>query len=135
MGILASISGEPVGWCAVGPRSRYVAAMEGRSDLLKGLDRQEDETVWLLPCLFVSAANRSQRVTYQLIRAAIELARLEGALAIEGWPAARSDRRASYGFVGRESVFEQLGFQCVARPSPDRAIVRLDLTKTKAAGS
>jgi GNAT superfamily N-acetyltransferase len=134
MGILASMSGEPVGWCACGPRSRYLAAMEGRSSLLKGLKREEDEAVWLLPCLFVRPENRSQGVSFQLIRAAIELARLEGASAIEGWPAARSDRRASYGFVGRETVFEDLGFQCIVRPSPDRAIVRLDLTSTKTRG-
>jgi hypothetical protein len=109
--------------------------MKGRSSLLRWLDREEDEAVWLLPCLFVSAANRGMGITYALIRAAVDLARLEGALAIEGWPAARSDRRASYGFVGREGVFKDLGFTCVARPSLERAIVRLDLTNTKSDGS
>ena len=49
MGILASMPGEPVGWCACGPRSRYAVVVRGRSSLLKGLERKEDEAVWLLP--------------------------------------------------------------------------------------
>jgi len=130
MGILASMSGEPVGWCACGPRSRYAVAVGGRSSLLQGLDRKEDDTVWLLACLFVRAENRSQGVTYGLIRAAVELARQEGAWAIEGWPTTGSDRRLSDGFVGRESVFEDLGFRCVARPDPQRVIMRLELSQT-----
>jgi len=84
----------------------------------------------MLPCLFVRAENRSQGVTYALIRAAVELARHEGASAIEAWPTAGSDRRPSEGFVGRESVFEHLGFRCVARPRPQRAIMRLELNGT-----
>jgi GNAT superfamily N-acetyltransferase len=133
MGILASISGKPVGWCACGPRSRYLAAVNGRSSPLKELDRAEDEAVWLLPCLFVRAENRRQGLTSQLIRAAVELARRDGALAVEAWPSVRADR--SYGFVGREDVFRDLGFRCVSRTSADRAIMRLDLTNPKPAGS
>ena len=130
MGILASMSGEPVGWYACGARSRYAVADGGRSSLLQGLERKEDEAAWLLPCLFVRAENRGQGVTYGLIRAAVELARQEGAWAIEGWPTAGSDRRPSDGFVGRESVFEDLGFRCVTRPNPQRAIIRLELRGT-----
>lgn len=127
MGILASRSGGPVGWCACGPRTRYAAAEGGRSRLLHGLDRTEDEAVWLLPCLFVDAASRGQGVTYGLIRAAVELARDHGARAIEAWPTAGAEHRPADGFVGRESVFGHLGFRVVGRPSPDRVIMRLDL--------
>lgn len=128
MGILASVSGEPVGWCACGPRSRYAVAESGRSKLLQDRDRDEDENVWLLPCLFVRTENRGHGVTYALVRAAVELARREAAVAIEGWPSAGSDRRSEDEFLGREKVFEDLGFHCVARPSPRRAIMRLELT-------
>jgi len=128
MGLLASMAGETVGWCACGPRSRYTVAVGGRSRLLQGLDRKEDEAVWLLPCLFVRAENRRQGVTYGLIRAAVELAREQGARAIEGWPTAGSARSPSEGFVGRQSVFEELGFRCVARPDPQRVIMRLELS-------
>jgi GNAT superfamily N-acetyltransferase len=128
MGILASVAGEPVGWCACGPRSRYTAAIGGRSKILRNGVRAEDESVWFVPCLFVRAGHRDQGITYVLVRAAIDLARREGAIAIEGWPVAGSDRRSSDAFLGREKVFEDLGFRCVERPSPQRAIVRLEFT-------
>ena len=125
MGILAFVAGEPVGWCACGPRSRY--ATGGRSKIGGGRARAEDESVWLLPCLFVRAGHRGQGITYALVRAAVDLARREGASAIEGWPLARSDRQSADAFLGREKVFDELGFRCVERPSPQRAIMRLDL--------
>ena len=84
MGILASQAAEPVGWCACGPRSRYVAATTPRSKIMQNRARDEDEIVWLLPCLFVRAGRRGQGVTHALVRAAVELARREGASAIEG---------------------------------------------------
>ena len=91
-----------------------------------GRDRTEDESVWLLPCLFVRVDHRGKGVTYALVRAAVDLARREGASAIEGWPIAVSDRQAADAFLGREKVFENLGFRCVERPVPQRAIMRLE---------
>lgn len=128
MGVIASVRGEPVGWCACGPRSRYTAALRGRSRLLRERDRTEDDSVWLLPCTVVAAAYRGRGITSTLVRAAVALARQEGASAVEGWPLARSAQRPAEGFLGREEVFEELGFRCVARPSPHRAIMRLELS-------
>jgi GNAT superfamily N-acetyltransferase len=127
MGILASQTGEPVGWCACGPRSRYVAATSPQNKIMQNRARDEDEIVWLLPCLFVRADRRGQGVTHALIRAAVELARSEGASAIEAWPLAESERRLGDAFLGREQVFNELGFHCVERPSPVRVIMRLEL--------
>jgi GNAT superfamily N-acetyltransferase len=93
--------------------------------------RDEDEIVWLLPCLFVRAGRRSQGVSHALVRAAVELARREGASAIEGWPLAASERRSSDAFLGREQVFKDLGFSCVERPSLERVIMRLELSGTE----
>jgi hypothetical protein len=70
LGILASRAAEPVGWCACGPRSRYVAATSPRSKIMRNRARDEDEIVWLLPCLFVRAGRRGQGVTHVLVRAA-----------------------------------------------------------------
>ena len=53
---------------------------------MRNRTRDEDEIVWLLPCLFVRAGRRGQGVTHALVRAAVELAGREGASAIEGWP-------------------------------------------------
>ncbi len=131
MGILASVAGEPVGWCACGPRSRYTVAISGRSKILAGRERVEDESVWLLPCLFVRTEHRGRGVTYALVLAAVELARREGAVAIEGWPLAESNRESDDAFLGREKVFEDLGFSCVERPSPERVIMRLELREDR----
>jgi GNAT superfamily N-acetyltransferase len=130
MGILAFAAGEPVGWCACGPRSRYAVVTSGGSKIMSGRAPAEDESVWLLPCLFVRAGYRGRGITYALVRAAVELARREGAFAIEGWPQVGSVRKSADTFLGREKVFEDLGFNCVERPSPQRAIMRLDLRGT-----
>jgi GNAT superfamily N-acetyltransferase len=129
MGILASQAGEPVGWCACGPRSRYAAATNPRNKIMRNRVGAEDETVWLLPCLFVRVGRRGQGVTHALVRAAVELARREGASAIEGWPLAGSEGNSADAFLGREQVFEDLGFNCVERPSPERVIMRQGLSE------
>ncbi|CAA9445853.1 MAG: hypothetical protein AVDCRST_MAG66-4598 [uncultured Pseudonocardia sp.] len=127
MGVLASVDGSPVGWCACGPRSRYTAAIDGRSSLLRGRRREEDHSVWLLACLFVASAHRGRGVTHALVGTAVDLARQEGALAIEGWPLAASAPPSGDAFVGREEVFQAAGFGCVDRPTSRRAVMRLDL--------
>lgn len=127
MGILASVSNEPVGWCACGPRSRYVVADHGRGEILRGRDPSEDDVVWLLACLFVRPESRNRGVTYALMRSAVSLARREGAVAVEGWPTTGSDGRCAEAFLGRESAFERLGFTCIGRPTSNRAIMRLEV--------
>ncbi len=114
MGIVASVSGEPVGWGACGPRSRYVAAEGGRTGLLRDRDRDENEAVWVLPYLFVGHGFRGQGVTYVSHPCggrARSTRRCPGA--IEGWPLAGSARRATDAFLGREKALEDLGFRCV----------------------
>lgn len=135
MGVLASACDEPVGWCACGPRSRYVAADRGRGEILRGREPREDDAVWLLACLFVRPDFRSRGVTDALMRAAIRLARREGAVAVEGWPTAGSDRRYADAFLGRESAFERLGFTCVGRPTSRRAVMRLEVNDEGSATS
>ena len=127
MGVLASVAGKPVGWCACGPRSRYTGAIGGRSRLLRDRPRSEDDSVWLLACLFVADGHRGAGITATLVRAAVELARSEGASAVEGWPLARSVGPSADAFLGREEVFAGLGFDCVARPTAERAVMRLEL--------
>jgi GNAT superfamily N-acetyltransferase len=89
----------------------------------------EDDDVWLLPCLFVRAGHRSRGVTYTLGRAAVELARSSGATAIEGWPTSESGGTSADSFLGREKLFDDLGFRCIARPTSRRAIMRLELSR------
>ncbi len=127
MGVLALLDDVPVGWCACGPRSRFTAAIKGRSRLLRTRPREDDDLVWLIACLFVDARHRRRGITHALIAAAVAVARREGALAVEAWPVASSAPRAADLYLGREQAFRAQGFECVDRPSPDRSIMRLDL--------
>jgi GNAT superfamily N-acetyltransferase len=125
MGVLASLAAIPVGWGACGPRSRYLGDSPSLHPLLGPRPRTEDETVWLLPCLFVRVGYRGQGVSHALVVAAISLARQHRAIAIEAWPSSR-DSISTDAFVGREELFADLGFHCVARPTPGRAVMRMD---------
>ena len=127
MGVLALLDDVPVGWGACGPRSRYNAAIDGRSRLLRARPREDDDRVWLIACLFVAADHRRRGLTSSLIAAAVAVARREGALAVEAWPVSSSTPPAADLFLGREQVFAAQGFQCVDRPSAQRSIMRLDL--------
>lgn len=132
IGVLASVLGEPVGWAACGPRSRYAVARAGRSSPLAALDRSEDATAWLVACLFVRSDHRGRGLSGTLVAAAVDLARARGAVAVEGWPVTGTDDLPGTDFVGRESTFAAAGFVPVARPEPGRVLVRLDL---RASGS
>lgn len=127
MGILAFRVGEVVGWCACGPRSRYAVAGNPRTELVRDRERAERGTVWFVPCFIVKAEYRGQGLTHALARAAVDLAREEGAVAIEGWPISDAVGPSGDAFVGRQQVFDDLGFKRVARPDTDRVIMRLEL--------
>lgn len=127
MGLVAVTEGEPVGWCACGPRSRYTSALTGRSSLLADRPRNEDDRVWLIACLFVRPDHRAAGVVVPLLRAAVSLAREHGAIAVEAWPLAVGVRNDAEAHVGREGMFAHLGFRRIDRPHPERVIVRLEL--------
>ena len=127
MGLLAYACGEPIGWCACGPRRRYVDARGRRKSLLRDSKPEEDGVVWLVPCLFVKADRRGKGVTHTLLQAAIDLAERSGAVAIEGWPLSASAKQTVEAFVGRQPMFEEFGFRFVSSPQQGRSIVRLEL--------
>lgn len=131
MGVLAVADGEPVGWCACGPRTRYVTAIAGRSGLLAQRPRSEDQHVWLVACIVVRPDHRGSGVVGPLVRGAVSLARRNGASAIEAWPLAFGVRSPGNLHVGREGVFARFGFRCIQRPNAERAIMRVDLTDAR----
>jgi GNAT superfamily N-acetyltransferase len=132
VGLLAYDHGEPVGWLACGPRSRYAVATSTRSKIMRARRPEEDDSVWLVPCLFVRVGHRRKGITYALLEAAIQLARSSGAVAVEGWPRSGDDRRQSDLYLGREKLFAALGFTCIDRPSAQRAVMRLELRQPEA---
>jgi GNAT superfamily N-acetyltransferase len=126
VGLLAYRDGEPVGWCAAGPRSRFARAL--RSKLLAGRDAGEDPDVWLVPCFYVRRDARRAGVTRALLTAAVALARDRGARAVEGFPLSGDGRHpAGEAFLGVEPLFAGVGFTVLSRPSPKRVLMRLSL--------
>ena len=123
-GLLAYVDDEPVGWVAVAPRSEYPRL--DRSTKLKPID---DQPVWSITCFYVRSDHRRQGVAQELIAAAVDHARSQGAETVEGYPidpaVVKSVSSASI-FTGTLPMFEAAGFQEVARRE-GRPTVRLDL--------
>ena len=128
LGLLAYEGDVPVGWIATGPRSRYPNAIGQRAKILKDRDPTEDDDVWFLPCFFVRVGYRRKGVTAALVAAAVEEAEKRGVKAIEGFPISESyEKKADADYVGKERRFAECGFECVARPTPRRAVMRRNL--------
>ncbi len=121
-GILAYAGREVIGWCAVAPRSEYVALE--RSRILKPVDEQP---VWSVSCLFVKKPYRRKGVSAKLLRAAVEFAAGNGAKIVEGYPTETTNQKVADPFLwhGVSSAFGKAGFREVARRSPTRPIMRL----------
>ena len=92
-GLVAYLDGEPVGWCAVEPRSAYARML--RNNRVPWEGRSEDKldgSVWAVTCFVVRKGFRRRRVASALARAAVGFARDRGARALEGYPTTRKRR-------------------------------------------
>ena len=78
-------------------------------------------------CLFTRAGFRKRGISRALARAAVDYARKRGARAIEGYPMTTTNAIAEELHVGTHSVFAGAGFSEVTRPTPRRAVMRIDL--------
>ena len=130
-GLLAYDGATPVGWCAIEPRanlprlkqSRLVAGSTPNPDL-------DEPGIWSLSCFVVPRAYRRRGVGKALTEAAVEFARASGARIVEGYAIdhhVREKTPAAELFHGTVSMFENAGFEEVARPKDDRAIMQLRL--------
>jgi len=123
-GVLAYRDDEPVGWCAVGPKQDYPRLVASRTtgDALDG--------VWSVSCFVVRVGHRRLGVAGELLTGAVGLARRHGAGAVEAYPvdpAARRSVSSAELFHGTLGLFLGAGFTEVDRPTPARAVVRLEL--------
>jgi GNAT superfamily N-acetyltransferase len=123
-GVLAYRGKEPIGWCAVAPRSHYIALE--RSRILRPVD---DQPVWSISCLFVRRQDRRQGVSTQLLRAAVDLAAKHGAKVVEGYPVEPSMEKMPDPFLwhGVPSAFIAAGFKEVVRRSKSRPIMHFKI--------
>ena len=80
-GLVAFNGDVAVGWCQLTPRSGLPWL-----DRTWRLKRVDDLPVWSLSCFYVRKGYRRQGVTSQLIAAALQAARREGAPALQAYP-------------------------------------------------
>jgi GNAT superfamily N-acetyltransferase len=126
-GLVAYLEGEPVGWCAVGPRTAYEGLLRNnRVPWTDRVERKDDDTVWAVTCLFARAGFRRRGVSRALAAAAVEHARSRGARALEAYPMTTTNALSEELHVGTVSVFEDAGMTEVSRPTARRAVMRID---------
>jgi GNAT superfamily N-acetyltransferase len=130
-GLVAYLGGEPVGWCAVEPRTAYPRLLlktrvpwEGRAE------DKTDDGVWAVTCILTRAGFRRRGITRALARAAVDFARERGARALEGYPML-TEPGQQVGLlvelhVGTRSVFADAGFTQVSHPTLRRVVMRID---------
>ena len=120
-GVLAYVSNEPIGWCAIAPRDVYITLRNSR--VLAPVDARP---VWSISCLFVARPFRRQGVSVKLIKAAVDLARVKGAQVVEAYPVKpyTESMPSVFAWTGLVSAYEQAGFREVARRSDTRPIMR-----------
>jgi GNAT superfamily N-acetyltransferase len=119
VGILGYHRDMPVAWCSIAPRSTY-RVLGGPHDFT-----EKPDAVWSLTCFFIKRAYRGQKLTDQLLRAAIAYATVAGAKIVEAYPV--DPESPSYRFMGFVSTFEKAGFKKVADTGIRRHVMRLQL--------
>jgi GNAT superfamily N-acetyltransferase len=113
----------PVGWISLGPRSDY--AKLARSPVMKPVD---DKPVWSIVCFVVPSEHRHQGVAKALLQGAIAYAKRRGATLLEAYPVDKPGRvDDQWLWFGTKAMFDQAGFEEVARRKPERPVVRLRL--------
>lgn len=128
-GIVAYVEGEPAGWAAVDARSAFRRL---RGSLVPWAGRHEDkddDTVWAIACLVVRRGFRGTGLTYPLVAAAVEHARVRGASAVEGYPLITGGAPIIWDElnVGPVGPFNAAGFTQVTHPTKRRVVMRREL--------
>ena len=123
-GVIAYHDGEPVGWCAVAPRTEYHRL--ARSRILKPVD---DRPVWSIVCLFVAKDHRGIGVSSALIGAAVDFVRGKGGRTVEAYPVEPKKSRMpdTFAFHGLAVSYSRAGFSEVARRSETRPVMRYEI--------
>jgi GNAT superfamily N-acetyltransferase len=128
-GLVAYLDGEPVGWCAVAPRTEYKRRVYTRVPWTGRDEDRTDDGIWAVTCFVTRVGFRRRGVSRALARGAVDFARERGARAIEGYPMiTRPGQEVVWGelYVGSRSIFAAAGFAEVSRPTLRRVVMRID---------
>jgi len=130
-GLVAWLGEEPVGWCAVAPRSSYAGLVRNANQTAwRGRDEDRgDDSIWAVTCVLIRAGFRGRGVSRALARAAVEFARERGAGALEAYPVTVPGATWGEAHPGALGIYLDAGFEVVHTPSPRRAVVRHPLTR------
>ena len=124
-GLLGYLGKIPVGWISLGPRESY--AKLAKSPTMKPVD---DQPVWSVVCFVVPSEYRKQGIARELLAGAVRYAARSGVRLLEAYPVDKREPSATQApWFGSKSMFDEAGFQEVARRKPARPIVRLNLVK------
>ena len=122
VGILAYRDDAPVGWCSIAPRDSYRP--------LGGPEEEGEGTIWSIACFFIPREHRGERLSEELLDAAIDHARGKGASVVEAYPV--DPDSPSYRFMGFVDLFRRKGFRKVARAGTRRHVMRLEVDRKRA---
>ena len=128
-GVLAyDEAGDVVGWAAVHARADTSFATS------RTIPHVDDLDVWSVWCLKVRPGHRGQGISHALLAGAVDLARANGAPAVEGYPVDNRGRKVeqTMAYVGTKKLFEDAGFTQAAETTSilaghPRVLRRLDL--------
>lgn len=120
-GLIGYRGDTPVGWVALGPREHF--AKLANSPVMKPVDAQP---VWSIVCFVVPSEFRKQGVAGELLAGAIKYAKRRGVRLLEGYPVDKDEPTAAQAsWFGSKRLFDEAGFEEVARRRADRPVVRL----------
>ena len=128
-GIVAYLDGEPVGWCAVEPRTAYPRLPPARVAWKARGEDKDDESVWAVTCFATRAGFRRRGISRALARATIDFARARGARSLEAYPMiTEPGQEITWGevHVGARTIFAEAGFIEVSHPTLRRVVMRID---------
>ena len=126
-GLVGYLRDEPVGWCAVEPRPAYVGLVRVFRVPWDGRDEERDDTsVWAVTCLFTRVGYRRREVSHAMAKAAVTFAHERGAAALEAYPVVSGVSLLEELHVGSLAAFRDAGMAEVHRPTPRRAVMRID---------
>ena len=126
-GLVATVAGEPVGWCAVEPRNSYQGLLRNNRVPWAGRDEDKNDAgVWAVTCVLTRAGFRRRGIGRALTHAAVAFARERGARALEGYPIVVTNVLSEELHVGTEGMFTAAGLSVVSRPTLRRAVMRID---------
>jgi len=128
-GLVAYLDGEPVGWCAVEPRSAYPRLPPRRVVFKARGEDKDDASVWAVTCFATRAGFRRRGISRALAHAAVDFARKRGARALEAYPLiTEPGQEITWGetHVGTRSIFEAAGLTEVSHPTIRRIVMRID---------